>query len=380
MRQPRWYYELEDVDDAGENIASAVRLGARSPVIAFAVGKPPSVTMELGTEDPAIKKIRELRSRVKAYRVPAWDQIQGRTEPDSVLRAHNHVISAPQKLGRGSGVQLASAGPWELFGRRLRQAATTYAALGGTSGEWTATDQGAITKALIDDENRRFRTGIRTTTFPVTTGVARTVKVPRDKSVAQAITDMANAFGGFDIEIVPVDNEPAVLGDLRIHPGGQGVDNLDVFLEHGSGKRNIIGGDWIPNTDLVSSHTSILGRTDGANQWRSDRVDMEVVTRYQVLLDSAVSYGDIANQAMLDTLSQFHAEMRARPRELLRIELAPTADIRPFDDFNLGDRITARIEEGRVDIDGSVRIWGFEISPSPTGEERLTALTIEPGA
>lgn len=369
MRDPRWHFELEDVDAAGAAY-SIGRLRAFAPVISYAVNKPTTITTRLRNEDPILTKIQELRSRVKAYRVPAWEPVTGQPVPDAILRAYGHVIAATDTFGNNGGVDLAVASPQHLLGRRVRQSERVFAAV----------DQGLSTKQLIDDENTRYPTGIRTTTYTTTTGVTRTITTPRDKNVVQAITEMVDAFGGFDLEIVPVDSDPAVMGDLKIHYPSQGIDNLGVFLEHGAGKRNIIGGTRTRSTDNVSSHVHVLGRTDGAAQFRSDRADTSVTTAYRALLDSVETYSDIGNQAMLDTLADFLIGFRKAPRELLRLELAPTAGIRPFDDFNLGDRITARIKEGRVDIDGSVRVWGFEITPTSTGEERLTALTIEPGA
>ena len=326
--------------------------------------------MRLVNTDPLLANIIELRSRVKAYRVPAWEPIAGQAVPDGVLRAYGHIIAATDTFGANGGVEVAVASPLHLLGRRVRQSERIFSAV----------DQNTIAAQLIDDENTRYPTGIRTTTHATTSGVARTITAPRDKNVVQTITEMADAFGGFDVEVLPVDDNPAVMGDLRLHYPSQGVDNLGVFLEHGTGKRNILGGTRTRSTDLVSSHVHVLGRTDGAAQFRSDRTDPNVTTTYRALLDSVATYSDIGNQAMLDTLSEFLGGFRAAPRELLRLELAPTAGIRPFDDFNLGDRITARIQEGRVNIDGSVRVWGFEITPTATGEERLSSLTIEPGA
>lgn len=379
MIEPRWHVDLLDV---APDLSPALRgrLTSFAPVLSFGVGRPCSGTVLVKNDDPLVGEIVDLRSRLKWYRAPAWERAPGVHEPAAVLRAYNIVSGSKDVFGADGGVQVVSADPSWILSRRQRQPVATYTALGGSNGVFTGIDQGQIVKTLVDDENRRAQTFIRTTTTNVATGVPRTLTVPIDKAIDRQIAELANSFGGFEIEIVPIDGDPLFMGDLLLHYPGGGNDNLGVFLEHGFGQQNVIGGERTRDTAKTSSDVHVLGRSDGAATPRLDFVNQPVRDYYRTILDTTESYGDIGNVEMLGTLGTGLSIYRQGPRDLLRLELAETVGIRPFDDFNLGDRITARIREGRVDIDGSVRVWGFEITPLPTGGERLTSITIEPEA
>lgn len=358
---PIWKTDLLQIVPESGALLQRGKLNPFEPTIAFAVNRPPSLTFGIRNEDPLIGFIDELTTRVKAWRSPT----PGST---AELKLYNVVGACKDTFGETGGCAVTTVGPLYYTTRRYRQ----------TERIFNAVDQHAQVKALIDDENTRYTTQIRTSSIALPAGPARTNTVPAMKQIYTAITDLANLYGGFDFDVLPLDDVAGYMGDLRVHYPQQGIDNLEVFLEHGLGKKNIVAGDRSRDIEKVSTDLTLLGRTEGSSTLTSPRTDATRRAQYLALLESIEGYTDISDQAQLDLLADEIFALRATPRDIYTIQVADTFEYAPFDDFDLGDRITARIREGRIDIDGIVRVWGFEVKVLSTGEERLTSLTISP--
>lgn len=369
MSSPVWKTELLVPTDAG-TIAGVGPVTAFEPVASFAINRAPTLTFRVRNDDDLVTSIVDWRSRVKAWRSPTKG---ARAD----LKLYNVVGSCTDTFGDGGGVAVPTFGPLHYLTRRNRQNESVYGRAAAEQRVFNVTDQHAIAKALVDDENVRYTTQIRTGVVAMPAGPARTVVVPMHKPVGQQLLEIASLFGGFEFDVLPLDDVDGYMGDFRVHYPAQGIDNLAVFLEHGFGKKNVVGGTREMG-DRVTTDLALLGRNDGAAQLATTRTDTTRRDTYRALLDSVETFSDISDATMLGLLADEIFAARAAPRELYTITPAPTFEFRPFDDFNLGDRITARIREGRVNIDGVVRVWGFDVTILSTGEERLSSLTIVP--
>jgi hypothetical protein len=358
---PVWKTDLLQLVPESGAVLQRGKLNPYEPTIAFAINRPPSMTFGIGNEDPLIGFIDELTTRVKAWRSPT-------PGAPADLKLYNVIGACRDTLGAGGGCAVGTMGPLYYLTRRYRQAEVIF----------DTVDQHATLKTLIDDENTRHTTQIRTSEIALPAGPARTTTVPQYKQIYAAALDLANLYGGFEFDVLPVEDVADVMGDLRVHYPQQGQHRADVFVEHGLGKRNVIGGERERDIEKVTTDLTMLGRTEGASTLQSLATSSERRAVYGALLESIEGFTDISEQDQLDLLRDEIFALRATPRDVYRIELADTFEYRPFDDFELGDTFPARIREGRIDIDGTVRVWGFEIKVLKTGEERLTALSISP--
>lgn len=358
---PVWKTELGVlIPDTGE-IDEKGKLNPFEPTMSFAINRPPTLTFGIRNEDPLIGYIDELTTRVKAWRSP---QLGAPAE----LKLYNVVGACRDTFGATGGCAVTTMGPLYYLSRRFTEAEVVF----------DTVDQHETAKTIIDTENTRFTTQIRTSETTLPDGPDRTTIVPAKKQVYAALLDLANLYGGFEFDTVPVDGVAGVMGDLRLHYPQQGEHRPEVFIEHGLGKRNVIGGERERDIDRVTTDLTLLGRTEGADTLTSEVSDADLRDVYGALLESIEGFTDISEQDQLDLLRDEIAALRAAPRDVYRVELADTFEYAPFDDFDLGDTMPARIREGRIDIDGTVRVWGFEVKVLATGEERLTALTISP--
>lgn len=370
MSEPVWKTELLNPTD----VSTIVGVGSVlpfEPVASFAINRAPTMTFRVRNEDDLITEIFDWRSRIKAWRSPTKGA-------PSDLKLYNVIGSCTDTFGETGGVAVPTFGPLHYLTRRYRKNESVYGRAAAEQRVFNVVDQHAIAKALVDDENLRYTTQIRTGTYALPDGPDRTVVVPMGKQTSTALLELSSLFGGFEFDVVPLDDVAGYMGDFRVHYPMQGVDNLEVFLEHGQGKRNVVGGTRERQGDRITTDLDVLGRAEGASQLAANRTDASRRETYRALLESVETFADISDATQIGLLADEIFALRAAPRDLYTITPSPTFEFRPFDDFNLGDRITARIREGRVDIDGVVRVWGFDVQILSTGEERLSSLTIVP--
>ena len=304
--------------------------------------------------DRMVPYIEEHRTMLRAY-------LDGTLIANTWITACRDTGSQSQ-----SRLQIAAADPLaSRLGRRRRQEARTF----------TATDQGEIAMLLVDDENDRATTNLRTRSYASTTGVSRTLTTDIDKPIVEQIRDMADAFDGFDYGVLPVD-EDLIMGDFVVWPR-RGDNQANVFYEYGTGKGNIESYD-ITNEDRISSRPAVTG----SNNTRATTTNTETENYYGTIFDSMDSYTDLTSTALLSVLSDRLSVWRSRPRQIIDFQPAATSRYLPTVDFDLGDTIQLNIDDGRWTgdnaITGSVRVYGWELTRTDAGQARVKKITISP--
>lgn len=332
--------------------------------MSFVRNVPQSIAFDLDADDRRARYIHEAKSKIKAYR-------------NGVLRGYFLVgpcTDSWDEEGRGT-IKIAGMGPMWRLGRRTTQAKVTF----------TSVDQGEIGKQMIDTQNARYATGVRTGSVVIPATTTRTITVERDKNVLQQIRDMANAYDGFDFDVVPVDTDPQtsdIMGDFTVW-AERGVNNLEVIWKWDGTGRNILTPTIVNTIDKLTTDQHITGRPDGAAVPRSDPAQVAgIQAAYRAIYDSVDALSDVALQALLDSAATQFRDWRQAPRRMFSFMPDPTARFKPWDDYDIGDRVTFRLDAGRWvgdrAIDGSVRVYGWDVQvDGPSGEERVPKLVLE---
>lgn len=348
-----WKLIVTDVsgNEMGELIdATGVRLN-------YTLNRPVTLSFTLRQDDPQIGYIVEGKSRVKAYR-------------NGVLKAYNVVWDCVDEFSvDGSTVQVSTASPMHLLAKRF--AATRYS--------FTNVGPPSVIKTLIDGQNAIYSTNIVTGAVPAIG--ATSLNVEKHKNIFDAIIELASGYDWLDWEIIPEDlaavNGVFPMGTLAVY-GGQGIDNLNVFFEFGVGKDNLLSVNIENRMDKLSTDVTVLGKAEGETQYASVSPSTEYAAprdAYKALYQTLEAFGDITTQTFLDSLRVNFHDARKVPQEIVSFVPNPQGGLyHPFDDYNVGDRVSFRLDEGRKTIDGSVRIYGFTIELGETGSERVTEI------
>lgn len=365
----RWQLVLAELNGA----AIGELLNASGRRITLGVNRVPSATFTIRLDHPLADKVLEANKLVKAYR-------------DGVLRFVGQIVAAeevsdPQGGGVASVAVTAAGAAWRLASRLAGKTAAGY--VQGTAG--APVDRGAIMAALLAAANAEAYTGVDAGT--ITASTSTHVAYAPYKPVLEAWQELANALGGPDWTIDPV--EPtAVAGGTRV-----GLLNVVPVLgssrpasafEYGVGRRNVASYRRTLNLDgLANVVYAPPGSTEPTAPVASssDSPSIAAYGRFEAVVSSDLP------QAFRQTLADEHARVRKAPRQI--VTFTPTRDdpstpgrVPQYGaDFVIGDVVPFRAvmrtatSSRSVRVNASLRVYAVDFAIDDLGEE-LPTLTL----
>jgi hypothetical protein len=329
--------------------------------------------------DDLAPQIRENKTRIKVY-------------ADATLAGH--LLVGPCKDGGSPGasrLMVTAADPLAaVLGRRTRQNETAYARTAGTTRSFTATDKAQIAKALVDDENLRAPTWIRTSSVAMPVLPAGTVTYDIDKGVLQALRDMSLSIDGFDYGALPIDGPGLLMADLGVW-SQRGSVLPNIAFEFGLGLKNIQTYDIDNDPMRLTTHEHVVGRSISDSTGAASRSDITpsnnaiaaaTYAAYGQLFDSVDSFTDLADATLLGAMGTQLVTWRSAPRQVITFTPAQTAAYMPLRDFDVGDYIPVRINDGRYtgsrQIDALARVYGWKLKRGADGRVRTDSITVQP--
>lgn len=343
-----WRYVLANV-----NGVSIGELRAEGRTFSGGVCTTCTATCVIHDSDPLWTTLSPGLSRLKVY------------DPLGNLRLFGPIISDEETAsGDGATVKITAADlSWELgkrfVGRDSNGVGLTYT---GKATSFIAAD--ALAKTNVD-----FPTGITqgtqdsTITLPIQTFLW--------KRVLDILTELSSLDGSFEWKISYVDAalgaKPTVHLDLE-YPMTGTDKTATVFLEYGPGtKGNCSGYSRVRATDVQA--TLVFGL--GAGSTLVDHAqDLAAQTTYQCQREDVLAFGDIQQDVLLAALASAHVKVRKDPRTLISLTAFPGNAPVFGVDYGFGTRVTCRVViNGQVRVNGSVRIWGFDIAIDEAGNE-----------
>lgn len=195
------------------------------------------------------------------------------------------------------------------------------------------------------------------------------------KSVAEAITQLAEVDDGFYFRIDPVDHAGAEFATFNVLYPDAGTDAPGARFEFGDGTLDNIDSDGLELERFQPVNSVVVvGAGTGEVVPVASASDADSQGEYGtwprwVQLSDVVGSGALAEHA--------REELRAQPPVAIRfntLETAPTL----FDDFDVGDTVYVRIDNGRTLVTGPVRVNQATLEvDDTTGAERLTGVVVE---
>lgn len=189
------------------------------------------------------------------------------------------------------------------------------------------------------------------------------------KRSLDAIVELSSIAGSYEWSLRYVDGSPpTVYLDLV---GVMGTDRTaSIFLEYGTGKRNCKTYGRIRSIDTHATRVWALG--SGSTQ-AVQAYDTGAEARYHARREDVLSFGDITVAGLLDALASQHVAVRKDPRQLVSLAPLTTAAPKYGVDYQLGDRLSARVVVNRrTRVDGAARVWGADITIDELGNETPT--------
>lgn len=288
-----------------------------------------------------------------------WGGIIWPTEPD--LQARTLKVSA--------------SGWLSYYARREIRDTLTY----------TQLDQLDIVRALIAYAHAAPGGDIRVLVDQITSGVLRdrTYDGAEVKKLADAITELAEVDGGFEIlEDAYVNAQGRPQGILRLGYPALGRTDKDLLFAYPG---NVIDYSW--PSDPADSVNSLLaiGAGEGSAMLRSVAVGQDEIDAGYPLLEGSVSYKDVSVQSTLDA----HAveDLTASLGDKTTPTLTARTDGPPaLGDWSLGDQarvmLTSAYHRARpgagAGYDGQLRIVAETVTPGTADQDESCELAFAP--
>jgi hypothetical protein len=209
-------------------------------------------------------------------------------------------------------------------------------------------------------------------------GTPRSVVYER-RRVDSAVTELATSYGGFDLDIVPLERTDGRYG------------RMDILQQKGTEKPNAIFGyrvfphnirhierglnlDQLAN-DIYGTGTPLLG----GSALVTHVTDSASIAEFGVFEEVDV-FPDINDQGLLDDLLADELGFRLKARELWQWAPTPNASgPRFFDSYDIGDTVTLRCgPELRGGATGLQRVYGVDGVIDDTGVEIVNTITTMP--
>lgn len=273
-------------------------------------------------------------------------------------------------LGVDGRCELTAFSARHYVDRRHRQTTATY----------TTEDTVAIAESLLDDEDTRRSMRVTIPTGSTPSGIELdTFEATIGRNVGELLDELGAIGDGFEIDETFIDSDTGDMSELALVPT-VGVTNTDVFLELETRLRNLKSATITSDPTRTASNLMVIGRTDDpASPNVVNVANAGVEDAYDALLDTVDTYGEVADPIALEAIGERLATYRTGPRRILTVESSGTLEFCPFDDFDIGDVVSCRTTDvdGRLVVDGSVRLWGFTVAVNAEAEERLEKIMID---
>jgi hypothetical protein len=233
---------------------------------------------------------------------------------------------------------------------------------------WTYTgwDAGAIAWELVNGLG--YETHLRQGNVAASVNRDRTYEA--GKSIAEAITQLAEVEGGFYFRVDPVDGEGATFGTFNVLYPDAGVTRERVRFEYGDGTLGNISGEGLEVERFMPVNAVNEGDPVPVAVAEDSASESEYGTCPEWL-----TLSDVVNTATL----QEHAdeELSPEPPVALRFNAVEGGPVL-WDDFDIGDTVYVRVDNGRTLVTGPVRVNQVTVEvDDDTGAERLTGLVLE---
>jgi hypothetical protein len=361
---------------------------ARKRELKFRLNRPSSISFEVPSNDRLVSDLwsgdqrpllEEGTRTVKAFR----KELDGDGSTMYRLR-FNGTVETIQDQGDPDNCKttVAAFSPFYDLARRMCLG-DVHDVYGATPFlvSFTNTDGAQIAKTLLDRTNAaKGNTGI--TTDGGTFETVNTFTVTYQYTpVGQAITDMCDAFNGFDIYEEPIDTSYGA--QTRLHClARRGTYKQDLFFGWGIAPHNIQTMTRLKDRSTLANVIYGLGAGSGIGlQHTPPYSDATSITTYRTL-EVADNLADVGNQ-MIAPLVQEELSFRKVPREIVQWVPQRTASdlfaFKPFDTYDCGDTVNvAAGKNARGGFTGIQRVYGFDLGLDEEAVERVTAVYTSP--
>jgi hypothetical protein len=300
-----------------------------------------SMTFGVEARDAAIAELTVGRRAVKAYR-------------NGVLRVHGRVWE-PVRYGPEM-VHFEVRDPWAVVRNRRVRDLVTY----------TATDAGDIAWALIALQNGYKTTRLREGANANSVNRDRTYDP--GKLVGEAVEQLAGVINGFWFRVDPVDGVAGTQAELVVlHPASGATKN--VLFEFGD---DTTGGLEGFELQVLLPRNRVVAR-GGEGTVPAVAEDAASILAND-LYEDEVSFTDVTVQTTLQQHAD--AELRANPIKTFTFDPGPTGPML-WDDFDVGDIVGFRIENGSLIETGTGRVTSASVSVGNGGAESLSKIVLE---
>lgn len=280
---------------------------------------------------------------------------------DGALRLSAYLTSIEQRLAEGEGDEDSFVATFkDPFGRLFGDGSETGPVF-PTALRLTG-DQGAIGWVLILFANQEGETGIRQGLVYGT--AVRTREYEAGKHLGDALVQLTEVEGGFDMEFLPLDptEEPdGKLAEFTVYPS-QGTDRDDLLWGFGRGTMANV----LDVTRQITPPVNVvrLATSEGLVSVQTDPASIAVYGRWPV---SASEPNDVSVQETLDTKAR--AFLRPGWTKVVSFTPDPDDGPQPFDDYWLGDTGRFKGRAGAFDEVFRPRVNAVTITEGPDGEE-----------
>lgn len=220
-----------------------------------------------------------------------------------------------------------------------------------------AVNEGEILQTLIND-TQALSDGNMGITIGVNTSTTVRDRTYEDKNLREAFTQMSEIINGVDFEITP--NRVLNIYDKK----GANRSATHVF-EYGVNLQSLFhAADW---TDMQND---LRGYGNDALVVERDNVGSQATYGRRM---SIVSYPDVSVQSTLEGHMDNILRINAVPRTEYGCSLMPNTEPL-FGTYEIGDTVTIRVSTGLININQTVRIYGWRIDIDDDWKESIELL------
>jgi hypothetical protein len=300
-------------------------------------------SLKFGAEarDAALAELTVGKRGIKAYR-------------DGELRFHGRVWE-PVRYAPDV-VQFECRDPWAVVKNRRIREEVSYALV----------DAGDIAWDLVSLQNGYKTTRLREGANADSQDRDRTYEA--GKLVGEAIEQLAGVINGFWFRVDPVDGVAGTQAELVILHPASGADR-DVLFEFG--EATSAGLDGFDLQVLLPRNRIVARGGEGTEPAVAE--DAASIAEYD-LYEDEVSFTDVTVQATLQAHAD--AELRPAPIKTFTFDPGPTAPML-WDDFDVGDVVGFRIENGPLVETGTGRVTSATVNVGDAGAETLSRIVME---
>lgn len=318
-----------------------------------------------------------------ALTLPADDELLGKTHTDGLPYLYRRARTLKAYRVEPSGPKLRFAGTVETVHARGGRARKTVAvtafdplhvmrrrfarASDGTIGRvaFANTAGSQIMRLLVERTNARGASGLTTEGGVFESTSIRTAEWS-NRMIYDVFLDLADAAGGFESLVLPLDRTDGVLGQLSCYVRRGGA-RPDVIFAYDTPPNTCSDAEWITDGLEIANTVVAVGSVESTNEFVDD-TSIDVVG----LLEKLVPHVDVSDRALLDALAARDLELSAEARETVKMTPIPGVAAEPFTNFDIGDTVSRRAGAGLLGgFDEQVRVTSFAVAVVETRERLI---------